>query len=75
MTDWVSKAGKAKIQAKAQAIVDATDKALWESAPRFNSEHRVAHAVLLEAINQAQNGQGMICSSDLHLIAEAIKTL
>lgn len=75
MTDWVSKAGKVKIQEKAQAIVDAAEKALWERSPRFNSEHRVAHAVLLEAINQAQNGQGMIYSADLHLIAEAIKTL
>jgi len=54
MTDWWKKAGKAKLQEKAQAIVDAVDQALWE------------------AINQAQNGQGMISDAELHLIAMEI---
>ena len=75
MTDWVQKAGKAKIKDKAQAIVDAVDQALWQNNPRFNAEYRAASAALLEAINQTQNGQGMISAADLHLIAMEIKKL
>jgi recombinational DNA repair protein (RecF pathway) len=75
MTDWVKKAGKAKLQEKAQAIVDAVDEALWENNPRFNSEYRAAMAALLEAINQTQNGQGMISAAELHLIAMEMKKL
>jgi recombinational DNA repair protein (RecF pathway) len=75
MTDWWKKAGKAKLQEKAQAIVDAVDEALWENNPRFNSEYRAAMAALLEAINQTQNGQGMISAAELHLIAMEMKKL
>ena len=75
MTDWVQKAGKAKIKDKAQAIVDAVDQALWQNNPRFNAEYRAASAALLEAINQTQNGQGMISAADLHLIAMEMKKL
>jgi hypothetical protein len=75
MTDWVKKAGKAKLQEKAQAIVDAVDEALWEDNPRFNAEYRAASAALLEAINQTQNGQGMISAAELHLIAMEMKNL
>lgn len=75
MTNWVQKAGKAKIKDKAQAIVDAVDEALWENNPRFNAEYRAALAALLEAINQTQNGQGMISAAELHLIAMEIKKL
>lgn len=75
MTDWVQKAGRAKIREKAQAIVEAVDEALWEEKTYFNSEYRVASAALLEAINQTQNGQGMISAADLHLIAMEMKKL
>lgn len=75
MTNWVQKAGKAKIKDKAQAIVDAVDEALWENNPRFNAEYRAALAALLEAINQTQNGQGIISAAELHLIAMEIKKL
>ena len=75
MTDWVQKAGKAKIKDKAQAIVDAVDQALWQNNPRFNAEYRAASAALLETINQTQNGQGMISAADLHLIAMEMKKL
>lgn len=75
MTDWVQKAGKTKIKDKAQAIVNAVDQALWQNNPRFNAEYRAASAALLEAINQTQNGQGMISAADLHLIAVEIKKL
>ena len=75
MANWVQKAGKAKLQEKAQAIVDAVDKALWENNPRFNAEYRAASAALLEAINQTQNGQGMISAADLHLIAMEMEKL
>ena len=54
MTDWVKKAGIAKIREKAQAIVDAVDEALWKDNPRFNAEYRAVSAALLEAINQTQ---------------------
>jgi hypothetical protein len=73
MTDWVTKAGKAKLQEKAQAIVDAVDEALWKDNPRFNAEYRAASAALMEAINQTQNGQGMISAAELHLIAMEMK--
>ena len=73
--NWVQKAGKAKLREKAQAIVDAVDKALWENNPRFNAEYRAASAALLEAINQTQNGQGMVSAADLHLIAMEMKKL
>jgi hypothetical protein len=75
MTDWVQKAGRAKIREKAQAIVEAVDEALWKENPYFNSEYRAASAALLEAINQTQNGQGMISAADLHLIALELKKL
>jgi len=75
MTDWVQKAGRAKIRKKAQAIVEAVDEALWEDNPYFNSEYRAASAALLEAINQTQNGQGIIHAADLHLIAMEMKKL
>jgi hypothetical protein len=75
MTDWVKKAGKAKIRERAQAIVDAVDNALWMANPRFNAEYRAASAALLEAINQTQNGQGMISAADLQLIAMEMKKL
>jgi len=75
MTDWVKKAGKAKLQEKAQAIVDAVDKALWEDNPHFNAEYRAASAALMEAINQTQNGQGIISAAELHLIAMEMKKL
>jgi hypothetical protein len=75
MTDWVKKAGKAKLQEKAQAIVNAVDEALWKDNPRFNAEYRAAIAALLEAINQTQNGQGMISAAKLHLIAREMKNL
>ena len=75
MTDWVHKAGRAKIREKAQAIVEAVDEALWEDNPYFNSEYRAAFAALLEAINQTQNGQGIIYAADLHLIAMEMKKL
>ena len=75
MTDSVKKAGKAKIRQKAQAIVDAVDEALWEDNPYFNAEYRAASTALLEAINQTQNGQGMISAAELHLIAMEMKKL
>ena len=75
MTNWVQKAGKAKIKDKAQAIVDAVDQVLWQNNPRFNAEYRAASAALLETINQTQNGQGMISAADLHLIAMEMKKL
>jgi recombinational DNA repair protein (RecF pathway) len=75
MTDWVSKAGKKKLKEKAQAIVEAVDAALWEKNPRFNAEYRAASAALREAINQTQNGQGMIAAAELHLLAAAIEKL
>jgi hypothetical protein len=75
MIDWVKKAGKAKIRERAQAIVDAVDEALWKDNPRFNAEYRAASAALLEAINQTQNGQGMISAADLQLIAMEINKL
>jgi hypothetical protein len=75
MTDWVKKAGKAKLQEKAQAIVDAVDEALWKVNPGFNAERKAASAALLEAINQTQNGQGMISAAELHLIAMEMKNL
>jgi hypothetical protein len=82
MTDWWKKAGKAKPQEKAQAIVNAADKALWKNYealwknnPRINSERRAIMAVLLETINQTQNGQGMISAAELHLIVMEMKKL
>jgi hypothetical protein len=75
MANWVKKAGKAKIREKAQAIVDAVDEALWKDNPRFNAEYRAASAALREAINQTQNGQGMISAADLHLIAMEMEKL
>jgi len=82
MTDWWKKAGKAKLQEKAQAIVNAADEALWKNYealwknnPRINSERRAIMAVLLETINQTQNGQGMISAAELHLIVMEMKKL
>ena len=75
MTDWVSKAGKMKLKEKAQAIVEAVDATLWESNPRFNSQYRAASAALREAINQTQNGQGVIAAAELYLLAKAIEKL
>ena len=73
MTDWVKKAGKAKLQEKALAIVDAVDEALCKDNPRL--EYRAASAALMEAINQTQNGQGMISAAELHLIAMEMRKL
>jgi recombinational DNA repair protein (RecF pathway) len=75
MTDWVSKAGKKKLKEKAQAIVEAVDAALWEENPRFNAEYRAASAALREAINQTQNGQGVISAAELYLLAKAVEKL
>lgn len=72
MTDWVSKAGKAKIAAKAEAIVAAIDEALWNDSS-FDSEYKAASATLREAINQCQNGQGMISAAELLLITAELE--
>jgi hypothetical protein len=69
MTDWVSKAGQFKIAAKAQAIWDVNDQA----TDRLDvTDGRVLQMILLEVINQCQNGQGFISAPELNLIADCL---
>lgn len=69
---WVQRAGREKIIAKAKAIQTAavaeTRKPTWQT----NFYAPLVSAVLREAINQTQNGQGVISAAELHLIAEYI---
>lgn len=64
--DWVQRAGRAKLKAKVQAIVDAF------SGTEGWAEKALASA-LREVINQCQNGQGSISSAELYKIAESLE--
>lgn len=75
MTDWVQKAGRAKIREKAQAVYDAFNRVGLYNEPTFETDRKALASALLEAINQTQNGQGMISAADLHLIAMEMKKL
>ena len=56
------------LSAAAQAVLDA----YWHRDRAVCRDEMLA-AALLEAINQTQNGQGMISAADLHFIAMEIK--
>lgn len=65
---WWQKAARERVQRKAQAISDA----YWTLADlrdRSVSESEMLAAALREAINQCQNGQGMIPAPELLRIA------
>lgn len=69
MEDWVRRAGRAKIQEKADAIYQA----YCEAFDHTNLyENEVLTLTLKEVINQCQNGQGYISSAELLLVAEAL---
>lgn len=69
-TNWVQRAGRERINAKARAIqaavVAETRKPTWQT----NFYADLVSAVLRETINQTQNGQGVISAAELHMIAE-----
>jgi hypothetical protein len=69
MSDWARKAGRAKIQEKADAIYQAYCEA-FDHTNRYEDE--VLTFTLKEVINQCQNGQGYISSAELLLVAEAL---
>lgn len=65
--DWVQRAGRAKLKAKAQAVMDAVHGQDAEPYPL------IVAAALRETINQCQNGQGFISAADLYRIAEFLE--
>jgi hypothetical protein len=63
-TSWVQRAGRAKLKAKAQAVV---------AAASFNTEGWAKDSLaagLREVINQCQNGQGVIAAAELCMLAD-----
>lgn len=67
-TNWVQRAGQAKLEAKVQAIFDAYC-TLADQRDRAVSDGEMLAAALREVINQCQNGQGMISAPELLRIA------
>jgi hypothetical protein len=67
-TDWVQRAGQAKLEAKVQAIFDAYC-TLADLRDRSVSDGEMLAAALREVINQCQNGQGMLSAPELLRIA------
>lgn len=66
---WVLKAGKARISQKAQAIYAAFDAA----TDRLDlKDGEVLRLVLMETINQLQDGRGMIPAPLLRMVADRI---
>lgn len=75
MTDqkvnWVQKAGHEKRKAKAAAVMDAF-LADWIDEAMPADRHCLANA-FREAINQTQNGQGLISAAELYLLAQELE--
>ena len=67
-TNWVQRAGRAKLKAKVQAIFEAYC-TLADLRDRSVSDGEMLAAALREVINQCQNGQGMISAPELLRIA------
>ena len=63
-TNWVQRAGRAKLKDKAQAVMDAVHGQDAEPYPL------IVAAALREAINQCQNWQGFISAADLYMLAD-----
>lgn len=63
-TNWVQRASRAKLEAKAQAVMDAVHGQDAEPYPL------IVAAALREAINQCQNWQGFISAADLYMLAD-----
>lgn len=62
--NWVQRAGRAKLEAKAQAVMDAVHAQDAEPYPL------IVAAALRETINQCQNWQGFISAADLYMLAD-----
>ena len=69
---WVQKASRKQIIKKAQAIYDAFDQA---TDIHDLKDGEVLRLVLMEVINQLQNGLGLISAPDLYLVAQFITKL
>jgi alpha-D-ribose 1-methylphosphonate 5-triphosphate synthase subunit PhnG len=71
LVDWVQKAGREKRKAKVKAVMDAF-LADWidEAMP---ADRRCLANAFREAINQTQNGQGLISAAELHLLAQELE--
>lgn len=70
--DWVQRAGRAKLEAKVQAVLNAFGTAPMNHSHVGDDEYALA-AALREVINQCQNGQGYISAAELHMIAESLE--
>lgn len=69
---WVQKAGRDQIKKKAQAIYNAFD----EATDRLDiKDGEVLRFVLMEVINQLQEGTGLIPAPTLYLVAQCISEL
>lgn len=70
--DWVRKAGRERLARMAKAIYDAHD----EATDRLDiRDGEVIRLTLMEAINQLQNGQGMIPAPLLERVATEIAAI
>ena len=72
MSDWVTRAGRAHLKKKAEAISSAAY-TLADALDREVSEDEMLAAALREVINQCQEGQAMIPAPQLLLIAEILE--
>lgn len=70
-TNWVRRAGQAKLKAKVQAIFDAYS-TLADLRNRTVNDGEMLAAALREVIDQCQNGQGMISAPELLCIANQL---
>jgi hypothetical protein len=68
MTDWVTRAARAMIKRKAEAIITAACE-LADFRNREVSQEEMIAAALREAVNQCQNSMGCIYAPDLLCIA------
>jgi hypothetical protein len=72
MTDWVTRAGRAQIKRKAEAIIAAACE-LADLRNREVSQEEMIAAALREAVNQCQNSMGCIYAPDLLCIARQME--
>lgn len=72
MTDWVTKAAKAQIKRKAEAISDAAC-TLADLLNRDVSQNEMIAAALREVINQCQTSQGFVFVPDLLCIIKYLE--
>jgi hypothetical protein len=64
MTDWVTRAGRAQIKRKAEAIMAAACE-LADLRNREVSQEEMIAAAIREMVNQCQNSMGCIYAPDL----------